>query len=256
MGRKRKPVINNEIYNTLGERWYTAEDSPVAILRSEGKLKNPWVIERIKTAFGTNNSAVLDIGCGAGFLTNELARMGFAVSGIDLSHESLTVARQFDTSGSAHYVYGNAYNLPYQDVCFDAVCCMDFLEHIEQPDRVISEASRVLKFGGLFFFHTFNRTLLSWLVAVKGLEWFVRNTPPNLHVYRLFLKPEELRAMCIRHGLVVQEIIGIRPSINRAFWQLLVNGHILPEFKFELTSSLAIGYLGFAKKAEVTPEAV
>ena len=71
--------------------------------------------------------------------------------------ESLAVARQFDNTNSVNYDYGNAYELPYNDAHFDAVCCMDFLEHVEKPDRVIAEASRVLRSGGLFFFHTFNR---------------------------------------------------------------------------------------------------
>ena len=248
MERKNKPIINNEVYDSLGKRWYTAEDDPVALLRAEVKLKNPWVIERIKAAFNTKSISLLDIGCGAGFLTNALALRGYVVTGIDLSRESLAVARQFDNTNSVNYDYGNAYELPYNDSHFDAVCCMDFLEHVEKPDRVIAEASRVLRSGGLFFFHTFNRNLLSWLFAIKGLEWFVRNTPPNMHVYELFLKPEELNAMCSKHGLVVQEIIGIRPSINCAFWQLLISGCVPPEFKFGFTPSLAIGYLGFAQK--------
>ncbi len=74
-----------------------------------------------------------------------------------------------------------------------------------------------LKPGGLFIFHT------CWLVAMKGVEWFVRYTPPQWHVLRLFIKPENLIAMCMRSGLEVDSLRGIAPAVFSAeFWKLLV----------------------------------
>src|SRR3954462_11626009 len=92
-------MINNSFYDGLGERWYEAWDDPVALLRAEGRLKDPWVGERInKAAEATKDGAcrVLDIGCGAGFLANALSGFGHAVTGIDLSAGSLKVARGRD----------------------------------------------------------------------------------------------------------------------------------------------------------------
>ena len=60
--------VNNDIYHQLGERWYTAQDDPVALLRAESRARNPWLIGEIRTAFPTGKVRVLDIGCGAGFL--------------------------------------------------------------------------------------------------------------------------------------------------------------------------------------------
>ena len=101
---------------------------------------------------------------------------------------------------------------------------MDFLEHVEEPELAIREAARLVAPGGLFIFHTFNRNWLAWLVVIKGVEWFVRNTPPHMHVLRLFIKPEELVSMCARSGLAVDSVHGMAPVVfSAAFWKLFTS---------------------------------
>jgi 2-polyprenyl-6-hydroxyphenyl methylase/3-demethylubiquinone-9 3-methyltransferase len=241
--------INNAFYESLGDRWYEAEDDPVALLRAEGRLKNPWVLERLAARFPGASCRVLDIGCGAGFLCNALARAGHRPEGVDLSRGSLAVARGRDTTGRAAWRVADAYRLPWRDARFDAVSCLDFLEHVERPGAVIAEAARVLKPGGLFFFHTFNRNPLAWLVVIKGLEWFVRNTPPRMHVLPLFIKPEELDRYCREAGMRAVEWTGMRPRPERLpFWRMLATGKVPADFEFRFTRSLAISYLGMAVK--------
>lgn len=192
---------------------------------------------------------MLDIGCGAGFLSNYLAKQQFRVAGLDASAGSLAVATRFDTTGSVKYLTGDALALPFADESFDAACAMDFLEHVEDPGAVIQEVSRVLRPKGLFFFHTFNRNLLAWLIVIKGVEWFVKNTPPNLHVLRLFWTPQEVSEMCARTGLSVIELHGSRPVFaSRAFWQMLWSRVVPPEFEFRFTKSTRLSYTGIAQK--------
>ena len=266
--------VNNAFYDTLGDRWYDAYDDPVALLRAEGKLKNPWVMERIRASLrdprhpgglssalsGTHCGRILDIGCGAGFLANALSAQGHQVTGIDMSRGSLKVARAQAASDQAasgpsspraapaRYRVADAYRLPFRDAVFDAVSALDFLEHVTAPERVIAEAARVLKPGGLFFFHTFNRNRLAWLIVIKGLEWFVRNTPDHMHVLPLFIKPKELEGYCIKAGMQPVEMTGIRPALGRPFWQMLATRRVPKDFEFRLTPSLKISYLGYARK--------
>lgn len=253
MSRK---LVNNAIYEKLGDAWYDSCDNPVALLRCEAKLKNPWVRAEIIKQLGIGSKRVLDVGCGAGFLSNDLARAGHVVTGLDASRSSLDVAEKFapnytaneKKTGSANYILGDAYFLPFEENTFDVVCAMDFLEHVEDPARVIAEASRVLKPGGLLFFHTFSRNWLSWVVIIKLLEWFVRGTPADLHVYRLFINPNELQTDCERSGLSIFSLKGIRPKfVTIAALRVLFTGRVAPEFEFTFTRSLRLGYLGIAR---------
>ena len=240
--------INNQLYDQLGERWYGADDDPVALLRAESRLRNPWVVSRLRERHGST-SRLLDIGCGAGFLSNALAREGFDVVGIDASDASLTIARSHDETNRVRYDVGDALALPYPAASFDAVSAMDFLEHVEDPAAVVAEAARVLRPGGTFFFHTFNRNLLAWLIVIKGVEWFVKNTPPHMHLLRLFVKPAELRAMCGNNGLSVVEIHGSAPVVwSKAFFRMLATRIVPPDFRFKVTNSTLIGYTGFAER--------
>jgi 2-polyprenyl-6-hydroxyphenyl methylase/3-demethylubiquinone-9 3-methyltransferase len=251
-GRKQPAVaagINNAVYDELGERWYSARDNPVALLRAESRLRTAWVLDKLRARFGDRSLAILDVACGGGLLANPLAQAGHAVTGIDLSQGSLDVARRHDTTGSVSYLAQDARMLAFPDGRFEVVCMMDFLEHIEDRDAVLDEAARVLEPGGWLFFHTFNRTPLSWLLAIKGVEWAVKNTPRRMHVYNLFLKPSELTELCARHHLAIEEIRGVRPRVfTWAFLKLLVTASVSDDFQFEFTRSLRVGYSGRARK--------
>lgn len=241
--------VNNEIYNAYGDRWYTAYDDPIALLRVESQLKTPWVVQKIKQSFPLcAMTQVLDVGCGAGFLSNALALETLDVTGLDLSEESLKVAARHDQTKSVKYVKADAINLPYEDEHFDVVTAMDFLEHIDHPDRVIREFSRVLKPQGLFIFHTFNRNPLAYLVVIKLVEWLVKNTPPDIHVLRLFIKPAELEQYCSAANMRVHEMVGIKPVLSTIPLKNVLSGIVPQSLRFELTKSLLLSYMGYAKK--------
>jgi 2-polyprenyl-6-hydroxyphenyl methylase/3-demethylubiquinone-9 3-methyltransferase len=248
-------AINNDWYAELGHRWYTAEDTPIALLRAEARHRNPWIADEIARTFGGAPVRVLDLGCGAGFLSNDLAARGHRVTSLDPTLENLAVARLHDATHSVAYEAGDARALPYPDGSFDVVCAMDLLEHVEEPDRVIAEAGRVLAPGGLFFFHTFNRTWQSKWIVIKGVEWFVRNTPRDLHVLDLFLRPDEVTAMCRNHGLAPLVMRGSRPCFGWALWRMVLTGRVGEDFAFTFTDSTTLGYTGAARRSArvVTP---
>jgi 2-polyprenyl-6-hydroxyphenyl methylase/3-demethylubiquinone-9 3-methyltransferase len=238
--------VNNAIYETLGDRWYQAKDDPVALLRAEARQRTPWVLAHLAEA--GRPCRVLDVGCGAGFLASPLAAAGHQVIGLDAAADSLAVAARHDATGRVGWRRGDALALPFADGAFDAVCAMDVLEHVEAPARVVAEVARVLAPGGRFFFHTFNRTWLAWLVVIKGVEWFVANTPRHLHVLRLFVRPDELATMCRAHGLSPAAWEGVRPRVDAALWRMVRTGAVPDDFTFVLMRSLLLGYAGVARK--------
>ena len=241
-------AVDNDIYEHLGDRWYDAHDDPVALLRAESRHRNPWVAQHLDDAHNGRPCRVLDLGCGAGFLANHLAARGHRVAGLDVAADGLHVAAAHDRTKTVAYTRGDACSLRWSAGSFDAVCAMDLLEHVEDPARVVAEAARVLVPGGQFFFHTFNRTWLSWLVVIKGVEWFVRNTPPHMHVHRLFVKPAELDAMCVMGGLEIAELHGSRPKIGRSLMRMLATGRVDDDLDFTFTRSFRLGYTGVAQK--------
>jgi 2-polyprenyl-6-hydroxyphenyl methylase/3-demethylubiquinone-9 3-methyltransferase len=241
-------MINNDFYETLEERWYTASDHPIALLRAENAIRTPWILGEIEKRFSGAVSA-LDIGCGAGLLTNALALKGHKTFGIDLSENSLKVAKSRDVTGTVEYRKANAYELPFENESFDVVCATDVLEHVEKPSKLLFEASRTLKQGGIFFFHTFNRNPLSYILIIKGVDWFVKGAPKNMHVYPLFIRPSELTWMAKAENLRVDSLIGLRPNIlSLPFFKLLWTREVPPDFSFQFCKSLATGYCGIAKK--------
>lgn len=253
--RRDSEVINNDYYHTLGEKWYRAHDDPVALLRCEANLRNPWIAGRIHEFFSykPGKVKVLDVGCGAGFLSNYLAKEGFEVTGIDLSASSLEIAQRRDETASVKYLHADAYDLPFDPQTFDVVTSTDFLEHVTQPQKVIEEVSRVLMPSGFFFFHTFNKNWISKLMVIKSLEWFVKNTPEHLHVYDLFIKPKDIRKWLEAQNLEVLEIHGVRPRfLQLPLLRLVAKGEVDPRFRFKWTPSLAVSYMGVSRKGGQT----
>lgn len=242
-------TINNAFYEELHDDWYDAKDHPVALLRAENQVRNPWIAEEISSKL-QKHAKVLDVGCGAGLLTNFLSTKGHQVSGIDISQKSLDIAKKKDKTRSVEYVCASAYALPFENESFDVVTAMDVLEHVEDPQKLIAESSRVLKKGGLFFFHTFNRNLLSYLLIIKGVDFFVKNAPKNMHVYPLFIKPQELQSFCQKEGMQVISTRGLRPKFNWGLFSLIFGGDISDKVGFCFSKSLATGYCGVAVKSK------
>jgi 2-polyprenyl-6-hydroxyphenyl methylase/3-demethylubiquinone-9 3-methyltransferase len=147
------------------------------------------------------------------------------------------------------YQVANAYELPFPDESFDALCAMDFLEHVEDPARAIKEFARVLRPGGQFFYHTFNRNIIAWFVIIKLVEWLIPKTPKNMHVLRLFIKPKELELYCQLAQMQTIETIGIKPVFSSIPLSQIFSGKVPSSMRFELTSSLMTSFMGVSIKS-------
>lgn len=233
--------VDNSFYDTLGDAWYGDDAHAIAVLRAESAVRVDFVRERLR-----REDVLCDVGAGAGFLAIPLSEHCARIVAVDRSTSSLRVLRAHDAKGSVALITADGFHLPLPDASIDAVLLMDILEHVSHPAQLIAEAARVLRPGGRVFFHTFNRTLPSWIVVVKAMELFVPKYPRNLHVHRYFITPSELAAQCTAAGLRVEELRGLRPVFDAAFFQSIVRRRVLPAFRFRLTSSLAMGYVGVA----------
>ena len=207
---------------------------------------------------------VLDVGCGGGLLTEEFARLGCTVTGLDPSQESLAAARAHAaTQGLAvGYHRGTGEALPFVADSFDVVYCCDVLEHVNDLRQVIAETARVLKPGGVYLYDTINRTPQSRLLVIKLLqEWrWTALMPPQLHDWNMFIRPDELRRLLEQHGLQPGGLTGLKPRANplrlvRALRQrkqgLLSYAEAVEQMDLGESSDISVSYIGYARKPAI-----
>ncbi len=154
---------------------------------------------------------ILDIGCGAGVLSEPLARLGATMTGVDPAAENIEVARRHaqEAGLSIDYRATTAEAMAGDGVTFDAVLAMEVVEHVVDRAGFVATAARLVRPGGLFFAATLNRTLKSWALAIVGAEYVLRWVRPGTHDWRLFVTPQELQADIRAAGLAVFDRTGV-----------------------------------------------
>ncbi len=224
---RNEAKVNNEIYEVYGDGWWN-DDAEFAFSSLRHCL-NPvryGYFKRILQGLRVPGKAILDVGCGGGFLAEEFAGDGFRVTGIDPSERSVAAARKHAAQSGLdiRYEVGRGETMPFPDGSFDLVACCDVLEHVDDLEKVLREVSRLLKPGGVFFYDTVNRTWRSKIAIIKiWQEWpFTRCCPRNTHVWEKFIKPAELTAIMQSCDLVHREMKGIAPG-KRNYLRLLRN---------------------------------
>jgi len=159
----------------------------------------------------------LDVGCGAGLLTEPLTRMGAAATGLDAAPENIAAAKlHADGQGlTIDYRAGSVETLG-ADEKFDLVCSMEVIEHVTDPAAFVAGLVRVLAPGGLLVLSTPNRTALSRLALITVGEG-AGMIPKNTHDWSKFLTPKELSALLIGAGLEVIETRGLSLDPAKGF---------------------------------------
>ena len=196
-------------FSELAHRWWDPESE----FRPLHQI-NPLRLEWIDALASLSGKQVVDVGCGGGILAEAMARKGAQVLGIDLAGKSLKVAQ-------LHALEAGAEGVRYREVSaetlaeeqpghFDAVTCMEMLEHVPDPAAVVSACARLVKPGGWVFFSTLNRNPKSFLFAIVGAEYVLRLLPRGTHEYARLIKPAELTRWARQAGLEIEGFKLIR----------------------------------------------
>ncbi|MEO0948378.1 MAG: bifunctional 2-polyprenyl-6-hydroxyphenol methylase/3-demethylubiquinol 3-O-methyltransferase UbiG [Cyanobacteria bacterium J06641_5] len=199
-----------------------------------------------------SNLKVLDVGCGGGYSCEFLAQRGAKVWGIDRSEPCIQVARdRVRTQGlPIEYQTGTAEALPYPDNSFDAITCLDVLEHVASPQQTIAEIARILKPGGWFCFDTVNRTRLSYFVMIFLLETLTGLIPRGIHDWQKFIRPRELQQWLGDRGLTTMAIAGFNPFGRPFIDYLPALWHYLrtQQLRVRIDHNTSVMYVGVAQK--------
>lgn len=229
---------NLSIYNETADNWWSDE------LRWVRTLKNlvPGRLKWFDRHFDWAGKDVLDLGCAGGFMAEAIAERGARVVGIDPAADAIAAASRHASAGGLiiQYDVGVGEALPYDDGCFDAVVCVDVLEHVADLASVLAEVARVLRPGGFFLFDTINRNPIARLATITMAEDVLRLLPRGTHDPALYIKPDELRQAMQDAGLMPGPMTGLGPrGINRRL-----------DLTFGQLSLTWILYMGLARKPE------
>jgi 2-polyprenyl-6-hydroxyphenyl methylase/3-demethylubiquinone-9 3-methyltransferase len=181
---------------------------------SDGEFKplhrlNPLRTEFVAARTSISGARILDVGCGGGLLAEALTRRGAQVTGVDLAPAMIETARLHAAQSGLSIDYRVADAALLTDPPFDAVCCMEMLEHVADPAAFLGVLAQRLRPGGSLFVSTLNRNLKSFLLAIVGAEYVLRLLPRGTHEYERFIKPAELARWARPAGLDLCDIAGL-----------------------------------------------
>ena len=209
-------------FSALAQRWWDPQgpQAPLHVL-------NPARLGYVSARCPLRGSRVLDVGCGGGLLSEAMALEGARVMGLDLSADLIDIARlhRLET-----LQLGGHLDLDYrvqavealadaEPASFDAITCMEMLEHVPEPGLVLEACARLLKPGGRLFVSTLNRTPAAFALAIVGAEYLAGLLPKGTHDYRRFIRPSELSRVLRSVGLIVEDVSGLHyDPLRRRAW--------------------------------------
>ena len=194
-------------FNDLAQRWWD-ENGPQKALHALNPARLGYVAGRIDL----QDARVLDVGCGAGLLSEALAKSGAQVTAIDLAPDLIKVAKlhRLESGVEVDYRLQSAEALAAEaPASFDAVTCMEMLEHVPDPVAILAACAALLRPGGRLVVSTLNRTPAAFALAIVGAEYVARILPRGTHQYRDFIKPSELAKWLREAGLELEDVSGL-----------------------------------------------
>ncbi len=174
---------------------------------------NPLRLRYIASRTNLQGARILDVGCGGGILSEALAAAGGAVTAIDMSETALSVARLhlWESRLDIDYRQSTVEDMAASEPgTFDAVTCLELLEHVPDPGSVVQACRTLVRRGGDIVFATLNRNIKSYLFAIIGAEYVLRLLPVGTHQHHRFIKPTELIGWAESAGLSVEDFTGMQ----------------------------------------------
>jgi 2-polyprenyl-6-hydroxyphenyl methylase/3-demethylubiquinone-9 3-methyltransferase len=210
-------------------------DGPMRPLHRLNPLRIGYIRDQAAAHLGTGDAAALrpfsgvrlvDIGCGAGLLSEPMARLGAVVTGIDPSTRSIGAAKAHAAASDLEIDYrsvgvetlaeGGADTGADAGEVFDIVLAMEVIEHTSDPDLFICQLADITRPGGLLVMSTLNRTVKSYLLGIVAAEYLLGWLPKGTHQWQRFIEPSMLARLLRRRGFRVVDTTGVvyRPALG------------------------------------------
>ena len=194
-------------FESLAARWWDphSEFKPLHDI-------NPLRLDYIERLEPLQGKRVLDVGCGGGLLSEGMAARGARVTGIDMGEAPLSVAKLhlYESGLEVDYRQITAEQMAAENpATYDVVTCLEMLEHVPQPESIVTACARMAKPGGLVVFSTINRNPKAYAFAILGAEYILRLLPKGTHDFRKFIRPSELDRWARGAELQLRDLSGM-----------------------------------------------
>jgi 2-polyprenyl-6-hydroxyphenyl methylase / 3-demethylubiquinone-9 3-methyltransferase len=204
-----------EHFGAMAADWWDPKGSS-AMLHRLNPVRLRYIREAVDTQWNSDpkgrhplkGKRVLDMGCGAGLLTEPLARLGGTVTGVDAAHENVLVAQDHAAQSGLTIRYRCGEVDAVKGEKFDLITCLEVIEHVADPASFIARLAGLLAPGGLIILSTPNRTPLSKIALISVGET-VGGIPPGTHDWYKFLTPDELAGHVRAVGLTIADQRGL-----------------------------------------------
>lgn len=216
-------------FEALADRWWDA-DGPMGQLHALNPPRMAFIRDRVCATLALDNDGLkpfaglraLDVGCGAGIVSEPLARLGADVLAVDAAADSIEAAKSHAAAQglTIDYRCATVEDLEAAATGYDIVTVLEIVEHVPDPDALVADAAARLRPGGIMVLSTLNRSVKSLALAKVAAEYVLRWVPPGTHDWRKFLKPSELGRAARMAGLAVTDIAGLTYDLGADAWAL------------------------------------
>jgi len=197
-------------FESVAQRWWDPQ----------GEFKPLHVMNPVRTGYvdqrvSLRGKKVLDLGCGGGLLAEAMTKLGATVTGLDMGTTTIEVAKLHALDSKLDIRYLNETAEQHGGIHlghYDAITCMEMLEHVPDPAGVVQTIASMLQPGGHAVLSTLNRNPKSYALAVIGAEYLLKLLPKGTHTYAQFIRPSELAKWSRAAGLEVLDVRGLQFS--------------------------------------------
>jgi 2-polyprenyl-6-hydroxyphenyl methylase / 3-demethylubiquinone-9 3-methyltransferase len=219
-------------FNLLAQEWWKPNGA-FKVVHAFNAARVAKLSVDVPTMMGRNSNlpksladlTLLDVGCGAGLVTEPMSKLGARITAIDASERSILVAKQHAEKSGVAIDYENLLpeEIARRGETFDIVISLEVIEHVANPNLFLEILTKLVRPGGVLVIGTINRTATSFIKAIIGAEYIMGWLPKGTHNWRKFIRPEELDSILLPAGFALKSSCGVDFNPLRQAWQITKN---------------------------------